>query len=81
MAGKGNNGVQPKSSASEDFSFYQQEAPGMFFYLGVTPKDKDPNTVPNNHSPLFYADESSMIYGVRALSNMAVDYMLAAQKN
>ncbi|QIL73421.1 amidohydrolase [Diaphorobacter sp. HDW4B] len=81
VAGKGNYGVQPKSSASEDFSFYQQEAPGMFFYLGVTPKDKDPNTAPNNHSPLFYADESSMIYGVRALSNMAVDYMLAAQKN
>ncbi len=81
VAGKGNYGLQPKSSASEDFSFYQQEAPGMFFYLGVTPKDKDPNTAPNNHSPLFYADESAMLYGVRALSNMAVDYMLAAQKN
>ena len=80
VAGKGNYGLQPKSSASEDFSFYQQEAPGMFFYLGVTPKDKDPNTAPNNHSPLFFADESAMIYGVRALSNMAIDYMLAAQK-
>lgn len=81
VAGPGNFGVQPKSSASEDFSFYQQEAPGMFFYLGVTPKDKDPNTVPNNHSPLFYADESALIYGVRALSNMAVDYMLASQRS
>lgn len=79
VAGPGNFGVQPKSSASEDFSFYQQEAPGMFFYLGVTPKDKDPNTAPNNHSPLFYADESALIYGVRALSNMAVDYMLASR--
>ena len=78
VAGPGNFGVQPKSSASEDFSFYQQQAPGMFFYLGVTPKDKDPNTAPNNHSPLFYADESALIYGVRALSNMAVDYMLAS---
>lgn len=81
VAGPGNFGVQPKSSASEDFSFYQQEAPGMFFYLGVTPKDKDPNTAPNNHSPLFYADESALIYGVRALSNMAVDYMLASQRS
>lgn len=81
VAGPGNFGLQPKSSASEDFSFYQQEAPGMFFYLGVTPKDKDPNTAPNNHSPLFYADESALIYGVRALSNMAVDYMLASQRS
>ncbi|MEX8195031.1 amidohydrolase [Comamonas guangdongensis] len=79
VAGPGNFGLQPKSSASEDFSFYQQQAPGMFFYLGVTPKDKDPNTAPNNHSPLFYADESALIYGVRALSNMAVDYMLASR--
>ncbi|MGE8319909.1 MAG: amidohydrolase [Comamonas sp.] len=80
VAGPGNFGVQPKSSASEDFSFYQQEAPGMFFYLGVTPKDRDPNTAPNNHSPLFYADESALLYGVRALSNLAVDYLLAAQR-
>ena len=81
VAGAGNFGVQPKSQASEDFSFYQQEAPGMFFYLGVTPRSEDPNTAPNNHSPLFHVDESAMLYGVRALSNMAVDYMLAANGN
>ena len=81
VAGAGNFGVQPKSQASEDFSFYQQEAPGMFFYLGVTPRNEDPNTAPSNHSPLFHVDEPAMLYGVRALSNMAVDYMRAANKN
>ena len=38
VAGEGNYGLQPKSTASEDFSFYQQKVPGLFFYLGVTPR-------------------------------------------
>lgn len=37
VAGSGNYGVMPKASASEDFSFYQQEAPGLFFNLPPTP--------------------------------------------
>jgi amidohydrolase len=75
VAGKGNYDLQPKSSASEDFSFYQQKAPGMFFYLGVTPKDKDLSKAAPNHSPHFYVDESAMITGVRAMSNLAVDFL------
>lgn len=79
VAGEGNYGLQPKASASEDFSFYQREAPGMFFYLGVTPKGTDLAKAAPNHSPLFYADESALITGVRAMSNLAVDYMSANQ--
>lgn len=75
VAGEGNYDLQPKSSASEDFSFYQQKAPGMFFYLGVTPKDKDLSKAAPNHSPHFYVDESAMITGVRAMSNLAVDFL------
>ncbi len=75
VAGEGNYGLQPKSSASEDFSFYQQKAPGMFFYLGVTPKGQDLSKVAANHSPHFYVDESALITGVRSLSNLAVDYL------
>ncbi|MGX9934825.1 amidohydrolase [Advenella kashmirensis] len=75
VAGDGNYDLQPKSSASEDFSFYQQKAPGMFFYLGVTPKDKELSKAAPNHSPHFYVDESAMITGVRAMSNLAVDFL------
>jgi len=75
VAGEGNYDLQPKSSASEDFSFYQQKAPGMFFYLGVTPKGKDLSKAAPNHSPHFYVDESAMITGVRAMSNLAVDFL------
>ncbi|MDI9853466.1 amidohydrolase [Comamonas sp. 17RB] len=79
VAGSGNYGVMPKASASEDFSFYQQEAPGLFFNLGVTPKGTEPAKAAPNHSPHFYVDESSLIYGVRALANLTVDYMLQKQ--
>ncbi len=75
VAGDGNYDLQPKSIASEDFSFYQQKAPGMFFYLGVTPKDKELSKAAPNHSPHFYVDESAMITGVRAMSNLAVDFL------
>ncbi|MEO5761230.1 MAG: amidohydrolase, partial [Vicinamibacteria bacterium] len=39
------------STASEDFSFYQQKVPGLFFFLGVTPKGTAPGDIYANHSP------------------------------
>lgn len=80
VAGDGNYGLQPKSTASEDFSFYQEKVPGLFFYLGVTPKGTDVEKAAPNHSPRFRVDESGLINGVRALSNLTVDYMAKAQK-
>jgi amidohydrolase len=66
-------------TGAEDFSFFQKEIPGMFFFLGVTPKDQDYKTVPTNHSPLFLVDDEAMITGVRAMSHLAIDYMLQNQ--
>ena len=53
----------------------KKKIPGIFFFLGVTPKDRDPATVPVNHSPLFFADEGALITGVRAMTGLAVDYL------
>lgn len=60
---------------SEDFAFFQEKVPGLFFFLGVTPKGAAPGDVYANHSPHFFADEAALITGVRALSNLAVDYL------
>lgn len=65
------------STTSEDFSFFQQKVPGVFFFLGVTPKGTPPADIYVNHSPRFFADEAALITGVRALSNLAVDYLNA----
>ena len=68
----------PAVTTSEDFSFYQQRVPGLFFFLGVTPKDSDPSTVAPNHSPKFFVDEGALVTGVRALASLAVDYLAGA---
>ncbi|GMV07149.1 MAG: amidohydrolase [Gemmatimonadota bacterium] len=60
-------------TGAEDFSYYQKEVPGLFFFLGITPEGREP--VPN-HSPLFYADEGALPVGVRALAGLAADYLL-----
>jgi amidohydrolase len=79
VAGAENVRIGPLTGTAEDFSFFQQKVPGMFFFLGVTPGDQDPKTAPQNHSPLFFADESALPIGVRALANLAVDYMFMAK--
>jgi amidohydrolase len=60
---------------AEDFSFFQREVPGLFFWLGTRPADQTPEQAPSNHSPLFYVDESGLGLGVRALARVAVDYL------
>jgi amidohydrolase len=75
VAGQDNVRLSALTGTAEDFSYYQQKVPGMFFFLGVTPKGVDPKTAPQNHSPLFFADESALPVGVRALTNLALDYL------
>jgi amidohydrolase len=67
----------PKVTGSEDFSYFQRLVPGLFFFVGVTPPGTDPATAPSNHSPRFFADERSLLIGVRSLAHLAVDYLAA----
>ncbi|AWW30076.1 amidohydrolase [Echinicola strongylocentroti] len=62
-------------TGAEDFSYFQQEAPGLFIFLGGMPKGTDPTEVAAHHTPDFFIDESGLLLGVRALSYLAVDYM------
>lgn len=63
---------------AEDFSFYQQQIPGMFFFLGIVPEGTPVAEAASNHSPRFFADEGALPLGVRAMSHLAVDYLFAA---
>jgi amidohydrolase len=60
---------------SEDFPVFAKSIPSVFFFLGVTPKGQDLATAPANHSPLFFADEGALETGVRAMANLATDYL------
>ena len=79
-AGIANVNLSPPVTGAEDFSFYQQKVPGLFFFLGGMPKGGNPKTTPANHSPDFYIDESGFTLGVKALCNLTLDYMAANSK-
>lgn len=65
----------PADTGAEDFSFYQQKAPGLFIFLGGLPKGKDPKTSASHHTPDFFIDESSFKLGVSAMTNLTLDFM------
>ena len=60
-------------TGAEDFSFFQQQVPGFYFFLGATPVGQDANTAPSNHSPLFFVDESTLPVGLKALAGLVAD--------
>lgn len=60
-------------TGAEDFSYYANEVPGMFFFLGIGADD--PAMVYPNHSPYFYADERALPVGVKAMTALALDFM------
>jgi len=66
--------ITPQTVA-EDFSKFQQKVPGLFFFLGITPKGTPAEKVAANHSPLFFVDEAALPTGVKALSSVALDYL------
>jgi len=65
----------PMIGASEDFSFLARHVPGLYFFLGVTPKGQDPATAAPNHNPHFFVDESALVVGARALSAVTLEFL------
>jgi amidohydrolase len=74
-AGAENVLLKAAKTGAEDVSFFMQKAPGLYVNLGGLPKGKDPKTAPSHHTPDFFIDESGFKLGVKALANLAVDYM------
>jgi metal-dependent amidase/aminoacylase/carboxypeptidase family protein len=75
VVGKGHTEVIPLVTGAEDFSYYQQQVPGLYFFLGVTPHGTDAKKAPMCHSPRFYVDESAIAIGIRSLAHLAVASM------
>ena len=62
-------------TGAEDFAFYQQKVPGLFFFVGAMPPEADINKVASHHTPDFYIDELGFITGLKAMLQVTVDYM------
>ncbi len=65
----------PRTGA-EDFSFFAQQAPGVYFWLGIRPEGVAPEDAAPNHSPYFFVDEAALPLGVRALSHATADLLV-----
>ena len=74
-AGKDNVQIGTPITGSEDFSFFAQKAPGLYFFIGGLPKGKDPKTSGPHHTSEFIIDDSSFKTGVNAFCNLVFDYM------
>ncbi len=79
-ASSGKVATAPLVGASEDFSFFARQAPGLYIFLGVTPDGQDPATAAPNHNPNFFVDEKALIVGTRAMSAMAVHFLESGKK-
>ncbi len=75
--GSDNVSLPPLITGAEDFSFFQEQVPGFFFFIGGRPNDVPAKMAIPNHSPFFYVDESALPLGVHAMSRLAVDYLRA----
>jgi len=62
-------------TGAEDFSFFQEKVPGMYFFIGGAKKGTDPANAAPHHTPDFYVDDSAMITGLRSMTTLALDYL------
>ncbi len=56
---------------AEDFSYYCQEIPGFYFFLGV--KNPDQETMAPLHNPYFNPDEGSITLGIKIMCHLLLD--------
>ena len=74
-AGEQNVVEIPAVTGSEDFSFFAEKVPSIFFFIGGKQIGVDPKKVFPHHTPDFWIDESGMKTGIKAFCNLVFDYM------
>ena len=73
--GENNVNFMDAITGAEDFSFFQEKVPGMYFFIGGAKKGTDPKLAAPHHTPDFYVDDSAMITGLKSMSFLALDYL------
>ena len=76
VVGKDNLKMMDPVMGGEDFAIFANEVPGIYYRLGVV---KPGTTSGWIHTPTFRADDSCLEVGIRAMSNMVVDYLTSSK--
>lgn len=61
--------------ASEDFAYFANEVPSVYFWVGATPTGQDALKAPANHSPKFFMDEGALKVGMASMLQATLDYL------
>ncbi|WP_375235318.1 amidohydrolase [Winogradskyella sp.] len=73
VAGEENVQIMKATTGGEDFSYFQEKVPGVYFFLGgMTPGNT--KSFPH-HTPDFKIDDSGMLLGVKAFTQITLDYL------
>lgn len=75
VAGKENVELVKATTGGEDFSFFQEEIPGLYYFLGgMSPENTEAYP---HHTPDFLIEDSGMLLGIKSLSQLTIDYLNA----
>ncbi len=62
------------TTGAEDFSFFANEIPGLYFRLGGMPEGTKKEDAAPHHTPDFYVDDAGLLLGIKTMSRLVVDY-------
>jgi len=62
-------------TGAEDFSAFQEKVPGFYFFLGGLIQGNKPEEAPSHHTPEFMVDDAGLIYGVKAMVQLSLDFL------
>ncbi len=60
--------------ATEDFANFAAKVPGMYVFMGVTGRERDPKEAAFNHSAYFQVDDETFAPGVEMMTRLALDF-------
>ncbi len=62
-------------TGAEDFSYFQEKIPGIYFFIGGSKNGTDLSKVAPHHTPDFYVDDSAIETGIRSMTSLTIDYL------
>jgi amidohydrolase len=62
--------IRPPITGAEDFSYFAQQVPGFYLFIGVVPPGKVSG---GHHTPTFYADDQAIPIAMRVMSALVLN--------
>jgi amidohydrolase len=73
VLGEDNVQSRPPQMGAEDFSYFANQVPGFYYFLGVANQEK--GITEALHTPAFDIDEDALVVGVKTMAGVVLDYL------